>query len=140
MVDIQLGEVELVCVHGSPRSFDDQILSTTDTERLEAFFGGLDFDVLACGHTHVQVLRRIEGKSIVGVGSVGMPFVSAFDGSGPPQLLKHAEYAIVGHDDGQLTVDLRQIPYNFESFRQSVADSKMPYQEWWCEQWIRQKN
>ena len=134
--EVQLGDLKLLCVHGSPRSLDEQLLASTATDELEAISIGFEFDLLVCGHTHVQLLRRLNGRTIVGVGSVGMPFLAPFDGSSAPRVLKRSEYAIVGYEGGNLTIDLRQLSYDFEAYRRSVQNSGMPYQEWWCEQWI----
>lgn len=135
-VEVQMGDLKLLCVHGSPRSFNDMILANTDEKRLDAFFCDQNFDVLVCGHTHVQFFRRLQGKSLVGVGSVGVPFFAPFDGTSPPKILKCCEYAILEYEQGKLTVDLRQLPYDFEMYKKSVIKSKMPYQDWWCNQWI----
>ncbi|MEM7801832.1 MAG: hypothetical protein AAF633_21740 [Chloroflexota bacterium] len=116
-------------------SLKDQILASTETETLEQYIGDHKFDVLACGHTHVQLLRRLKGKTIVGVGSVGMPFVSPYDGSGPPRIFKRSEYAIIDLSKG-FSAELRQIPYDFEAYRERVTRSSMPFRDWWCEQWI----
>lgn len=135
-LEIQLGGLKSLCVHGSPRSFNDQILASTDDKQLETIFGDKEFDVLFCGHTHVQLLRRLQGRSIVGVGSVGIPYLMPFDGTRPPQMLKTCEYAIASFWHGKLSVDFRQLPYDFDLYRKSVIDRNMPYKEWWCNQWI----
>ena len=62
----------LVC-HGSPRSDVDVIWSGTPTERLRSFLTGLDVDLVACGHTHIQFDRTVDDIRIVNAGSVGMP-------------------------------------------------------------------
>ena len=58
-----LGQV-LFC-HGSPRS-DQEIVTTTTTEgRLREIIAGIDQDLVVCGHTHVQFDRRIDGERVV---------------------------------------------------------------------------
>ena len=134
-LDRQIEDLKLLCVHGSPRSFDEQILDSTATKDLDEMFANTAFDLLASGHTHVQLFRRLNGRPIVGVGSVGMPYVAPFDGSGAPRVLKVSEYAIVGYEAGKLAVDLRQVTYDFEAYRESVKTSGMPFPDW-CEQWV----
>jgi predicted phosphodiesterase len=125
--------VDMLCVHGSPNSFDDQILDSTPESVLDTWFGSHTFDVLACGHTHVQLLRRIGTRTIINAGSVGMPFERAFLGQ-PPRLMPWAEYAIVEWQDG-LRVDLRRVAFDFEAFRRTVHESSMPGAERWMQQW-----
>jgi putative phosphoesterase len=130
----QIGNPKLLCVHGSPRSVDEQILASTTSDDLDAMLANADFNLLVSGHTYLQLFRRLNGRTIVGVGSVGTPYLAPFDGTGPPRVLKVAEYAIVGYEAGKLAVDLRQTTYDFEAYRQSVDTSGMPFPNW-CEQW-----
>jgi predicted phosphodiesterase len=65
--------------HGSPRSDIELLTPATPEHRLQAAFDGVDEPVVAHGHTHLQYLRVAAGKTIVGVGSVGLPYTD-----GPP--------------------------------------------------------
>ena len=47
--EIQLNGLKSLCVHGSPRSFDDQILAGTDDKQLETILGVQEFNVFVCG-------------------------------------------------------------------------------------------
>ena len=67
-----LGDV-LFC-HGTPRSETEIFTKRTAEERLLPLFGGLDANVVVCGHTHMQFDRTIGGTRVVNAGSVGMPF------------------------------------------------------------------
>jgi putative phosphoesterase len=67
-----LGRV-LFC-HGSPRSDDEMILRTTPEERLLEFVGGVEGDVVVCGHTHMQFDRRVGRWRVLNAGSVGLPY------------------------------------------------------------------
>ena len=77
-------------------------------------------DVLAGGHTHVQMLRQHDGRLIINAGSVGMPF-AAFVGGGPPTVLPHAEYATLDASDGAISVALHRLPLDRAELRESVA-------------------
>ncbi len=87
--------VELLCVHGSPQSYDTQFIATTTDDELRAWNVGERVVATVCGHTHVQLMRRVDSKTYINVGSVGAPFVAPFDGRNPPRCLKHIEYCIV---------------------------------------------
>jgi predicted phosphodiesterase len=126
----------LLCVHGSPRSYNDPILRDTDPSDLDTWLGDVDFDALVCGHTHVQLLRRHRGRPVVNVGSVGTPFDVPFSGT-PPRILPWAEYAIVSADAHSLSVDLRRVDFDLEAFRRSVLESAMPGGVEWLTQWER---
>ena len=125
----------LLCVHGSPRSFDEQVLAETTNADLETMLTGHEATITVCGHTHVQLLRRVRDRLIVNVGSVGMPFEEAYHGEGEPRVLPWAEYAIVSFENGRLSVDLRRVPFEFAAYAERVRKSGMPEGEAWLGQW-----
>ena len=55
----------MLCFHGSPKSYTDTILSATPSKELDYFFSGTTENILVGGHTHIQMLRRYEGKMII---------------------------------------------------------------------------
>lgn len=138
-LEIPLDEsTTLLCVHGSPRSFDEQVLASTSDEELGVMLASHPAAVTVCGHTHVQLMRRLRDRLVVNVGSVGMPFEEAYHGTGEPRVLPWAEYAIVSYEDGRLGVDLRRVPFEFEAFAERVRRSGMPGGEGWLGQWVRE--
>jgi len=60
--------------HATPRNDVDIFTERTPEGRLLEIFGGLDADVVVCGHTHTQFERTIAGKRVINSGSVGMPY------------------------------------------------------------------
>ena len=104
LADINREQVDqIICFHGSPRSSLDRILATTPTAELDKMLGGHTATVMACGHTHVQMLRQHKGMLIVNVGSVGQPFEQRpFEDE--PRLLPCAQYAIVNRVTGALGI------------------------------------
>ena len=94
-----LGRV-LVC-HATPSSDERIYTRITPEPALLELLGGVDADVLVCGHTHVQYDRTLSnGPRIVNPGSVGMPY----DGRagaywallGPDVELRRTEYDVDG--------------------------------------------
>ncbi|CAN5498916.1 metallophosphoesterase family protein [soil metagenome] len=127
-------QVTLLCCHGSPQSYDDMILATTPALVLDKFITGQGASILACGHTHVQMLRRHRALLIINPGSVGspmeeMPFIDA------PTLLPWAEYAIVDYTCERLSVELRQVPYDLALAKEIALTSGMPEPARWVQQW-----
>jgi diadenosine tetraphosphatase ApaH/serine/threonine PP2A family protein phosphatase len=60
--------------HGSPRSDEEILTCLTDEARLAAALGGVEEQVVVCGHTHVQFDRSPGPARVVNAGSVGMPY------------------------------------------------------------------
>ncbi len=119
---------KLVFFHGSPRDYLENILSTTPANEVDEMLDGHTSLVMAGGHTHIQMLRQHKGNLIVNPGSVGFPF-KEFVGDCPPEIMAHAEYAIVTMEQSQVDVSLRRVPFSQKALKKSIEDSKSPVQE-----------
>jgi predicted phosphodiesterase len=125
--------VEVLAYHGSPRSFDDAIRSSTPDEQLDAWFGERIPHVLVGAHTHEQFVRRYHDAMLLNPGSVGMPFRTPRDGTiYSPSL---AEYALLSVVNGQPSVNLRRVRYDLDDLRALGESNEMPQWEWWFERW-----
>ena len=72
-VDVEgLGAV--LCRHGSPRSDEELVTVQTPEERLREALAGVEADLVATAHTHVQYDRQVLGRRLFNPGSVGMPY------------------------------------------------------------------
>jgi putative phosphoesterase len=92
-----LGRV-LFC-HATPRNDTDVFTVESPVERVRALLAGVDANVVACGHTHMQFDRTVDRIRVINAGSVGMPY-------GTPG----AYWAMLGPD-----VDLRWTDYDREA-------------------------
>lgn len=126
--------ITLLACHGSPRSNEEFLYPDTSTSTLEEVFAGHSEQVLVYGHTHVQMASQYKDMTLLNPGSVGMPF--EFPRRGKDQhAIKRAEYAIVDMTDGMLTVNLRQLPIDFEQLSKAAHNSGMPNPEFWLSTW-----
>jgi predicted phosphodiesterase len=96
--------------HATPRD-DEEIFTERDPEEVVAeMLAGTEETTVVCGHTHMQVDRRVGRWRVVNAGSVGMPYENE---SG-------ARWALLGPD-----VDLRRTDYDREDaarrLREAVA-------------------
>ncbi len=128
-------KISLLCYHGSPLSYIDQILSTTPEENIDTFFNGQQSAVWAGGHTHIQMFRRHGDKVIINAGSIGNAFHYSFRPGIVPRLLPWAEYAILSVDNENVTAHLRRVPYDTDATLQQVRQTGIPSMEWWLEQY-----
>ncbi len=129
----------LLCVHGSPRGFNDELLSATPDALLDAWLGERDFTVLAAGHTHLQMLRRHRGRTLFNPGSVAQPFLHPPDGGQPPVVLPHAEYAVLDCRVDGFSVDFRKVPYDFAAYARDVRASGLPGPDAWLATWAARR-
>lgn len=125
----------LLCFHGSPRSYEENIFATTQSEELDQMLDGYEATVMVGGHTHVQMVRQHKGTYIINAGSVGMPF-EQMPFVNAPTVMPWAEYTILNWNDGILGVELRRIPINLNKLRGVVKESQMPETSDWIQNWI----
>jgi predicted phosphodiesterase len=114
----------LLCFHGSPRSYDDILRATTPLEELEPLLDGHTATLLAGGHTHERLYRRLGARTLLNPGSVGMPL-------DPPW----AEYAIVSVDAASVSVDFRRVGFDLAAVMAEIAQSGMPHAGWLADEW-----
>ena len=127
---------QLLAFHGSPRSFEDAIFATTPDDELERMLDGRSALVHAGGHTHFQLVRRFGESVLVNPGSIGLPFRRALPGI--MEVAPWAEYGLLKHEDGRVSMELRRAPYDVEAFLTAMRESGMPHVEWWAARWTSQ--
>jgi predicted phosphodiesterase len=133
-VEVDLGDgLRAVCFHGSPSSNEEGIYSVTPDETLEGILGEGMTPIVLCGHTHIQMLRRLEHVLVVNPGAIGLPFSEWAPHT--IAIAPWAEYGIVTHDEGRLHVDLRRTTYDVAGMLDVSRSSGMPHAEWWADCW-----
>ncbi len=133
-IELELGGTRVLCVHGSPQGINDQVLDSTPAEHLLRWTEGCEFDVMVCGHTHVQMLRRIDERVFVNVGSLGMPFARPYSG-GTPEVMPWAEYALVSASADGFGVELCRARYDVQQFARTLHDAGFPHANHWLNNW-----
>lgn len=124
-----------VC-HGSPRSYDDVVSSTTADHELEAMLEGVSATIVAGGHTHMAMMRRLAHRLLVNPGSVGLPGVGPGTEGLPVNDDVHwLEYAIVESDSTGSRQEFYRIPISMRQLALIMRRSDMPGREWWLQRW-----
>jgi predicted phosphodiesterase len=73
-IPLQLGDLRVLLVHGSPRRVNEYLYEDRPAASLERILDGAGVDVLVCGHTHLPYHRVLpSGRHVVNAGSVGKP-------------------------------------------------------------------
>jgi predicted phosphodiesterase len=128
------GGRQMVCFHGSPRSPTDVITSTTPEGDLRPMFQGRTASVLAGGHTHVPLLRRVMNTTVINPGSVGLPFACYGSGGARP-VVPRAQYAVTDVGEQRVEILFREVPLNVAEIRDAALASGMPHAKWWGSLW-----
>lgn len=113
-----LGDV-LFC-HATLRNDVEIFTPITPQERLNAIFGGVESQIVVCGHTHVQFERQAGSVRILNAGSVGMPYAD-----------RPGAYWLLLDPQG---VEFRRTEYDTEMAAQHVRDSGYPQAEEFAEE------
>lgn len=126
----------LLCYHGSPRSYNDVIGSSTTLAEVRSMFTGYQAFIMVGGHTHIQMLRRYEQAFLINPGSVGLPGVGPDREDLPRNKNVHwAEYGIITLHNGHVSVDLRRTPLDIPAILQAGYASSMPNLDSWVRTW-----
>jgi putative phosphoesterase len=134
-LDVRLDELDVLCFHGSPRSYDDWIFATTPDEELRPMLAGFEAPILVGGHTHVQMIRRLDERLIFNPGSVGLPFREWWPK--PVKISPWAEYGVLSSDGGRVSLDIRRTTFDVDAFLEISRSSGMPHADWWISCWAR---
>lgn len=118
--------LNLLCFHGSPASFDDVILPDAPKEVFEKFLGAHADQILTGGHTHAQQIRRNGDLFFFNPGSVGFAY-SHYQPDGQFQADPWAEYAILNIENGQTSLEFRRVPFDVQELIRIYRESGRPF-------------
>lgn len=116
-IALQLGDLRVLLVHGSPRKVNEYLYEDRPAESIERILDATEVDVLVCGHTHLPYHRVLpSGRHIVNAGSVGKPKDNNRD----------ACYLSLSAEGDQLTAEFIRVPYDVEAIATAIEASEMP--------------
>jgi putative phosphoesterase len=116
-IPLQLGDLRVVLVHGSPRRVNEYLFEDRPDRSLERLLDMVEADVLVCGHTHIPYHRVLpSGRQVVNAGSVGKPK------DGDPR----ACYVLLEGNGHDLAVTFHRVVYDIEQTAQAIEESEMP--------------
>lgn len=101
--ELNIEDVKVLLVHGSPRRNNEDILPDRPIEEIEEIIKGVDADLIFCGHTHVPCGYQTNSKkTVVNVGSVGRPMTKN----------PNACYVSADFNNGEFTIEHRFVNYD----------------------------
>lgn len=103
--------------HATPDSLFDVVLPTAEDSVIEEkLMQKQSADVYLYGHIHKSYIRHFNGKTIINLGSVGLPF----DG------IAKASYAIVEIGNGTISTSIERVSYDIEQVIRKYEQSGYP--------------
>jgi predicted phosphodiesterase len=118
-IPLQLGDLRVMLVHGSPRRVNEYLFADRPDRSLERLLDTVEADVMVCGHTHLPYHRVLpSGRHVVNAGSVGKPK------DGDPR----ACYVTLEAQGQHLHVEFIRVSYEIERAAQAIEASEMPHE------------
>lgn len=119
-LNLTIEDFQLSAFHATPTSLFDVILPNADDNQIETNLMQVQgSQVFIYAHIHKPYIRYINGKVILNIGSVGLPF----DG------LTKASYGIVEVEDGHIKTSIRRVNYDLEKVAALYHEVKYPNAE-----------
>ncbi|TVR24930.1 MAG: metallophosphoesterase [Anaerolineaceae bacterium] len=116
-IPLELGDLRVLLVHGSPRKINEYLYEDRPDGSFERLLDQYNVDVIVCGHTHLPYHKVLpSGRHIINAGSVGKPK------DGNPR----AGYIVLNVDGANLTVDFVRVPYDVERIARAIEATDMP--------------
>jgi predicted phosphodiesterase len=131
-VELDLDGRRLVCCHATPTSNEEVILPETPRDAVERALGGAD--VVACGHVHLQWLRRVGSALWFCAGSAGLVYEHKEPMDEQP-FEPWAEYAVLSAANGRSSVEFRRVGIDGEAVVAAIRASGMPFAEASARKW-----
>jgi len=118
-IHLQLGDLRVALVHGSPRRINEYLFEDRPEAGIERLLDQAEADVLVCGHTHLPYHRVLgSGRHVVNAGSVGKPK------DNDPR----AGYIVLSASGRDLEVEFIRLAYDVERTAQAIEASAMPHE------------
>ncbi len=116
-IPVQLGDLKVLLVHGSPRRINEYLYEDRPEASLERILDAVEADVLVCGHTHLPYHRVLpSGRHVVNAGSVGKPKDNDV----------RACYVVLSAEGKELSAEFIRVPYDIEAAAQAIEATDMP--------------
>src|SRR6056297_2918490 len=117
---IEALDKRILCVHGSPESNTDIMDSRRSDVDLKELVKDLDEDIIVCGHSHSSFFKHIEDKTIINVGSVGLPF---------DEIPKASFVVLDIRKNKEMGIEFKRIDYDIENNLLIAEENNFPFLE-----------
>jgi putative phosphoesterase len=119
---LSIEDISLSAFHATPTSLFDIVLPNAADNQIETDLMKADAEIYVYAHIHKPYIRYLNGKVIMNIGSVGLPF----DG------LTKSSYGLVEMEDGQLKTSIRRVSYELERVTALYQERNYPNAEMMC--------
>lgn len=116
-LEMNINGVNISAYHATPNNLFEIVLPHAEDEKIEeTMMKPDDSQIYVYAHIHRPYIRYINGKVIMNIGSVGLPF----DG------LTKASYGLVEFEDGNLRTTIERVRFDLEKVIQLYEEVEYP--------------
>lgn len=120
---LTIEDIHLSAFHATPTSLFEIVPPNADDTQIETnLMTAADAEIYVYAHIHKPYIRYLNGKVIMNIGSVGLPF----DG------LTKSAYGLVEIEDGHLKTSIRRVSYELERVTALYQERDYPNAEMMC--------
>ena len=113
-LEVQVEDISIKLVHGSPESITEYIRE--GSPEVSIYMDRMESDILMCGHTHIPYIVENNGKYLLNTGSIGKPKF------GKPE----ASFIVLTINGREISPEILSIPYDVEKMTNDLAKNNFP--------------
>lgn len=118
--NLEIEGVEIFGFHATPNSLFEVIPHDVENKIIEEkIIKAIDAQIYVYAHIHKPFIRYIDGKVIMNIGSVGLPF----DG------MSKASYGLIEIEADNINTTIQRVPYDVEQVISLYQESDYPNKE-----------
>jgi predicted phosphodiesterase len=119
-LQVNVDGIDIVGFHATPDSLFDIVLPNSEDEKIESrLMKPADAHIYVYAHIHKPYIRYINGKVIMNIGSVGLPF----DG------LTKASYGLIEIENGNYRTSIERVSFDLEKVIHAYQKDNYPNAE-----------
>lgn len=117
--------VKIHVFHATPNSLFEVVVPFAEDDVIQEKLMEREADLYLYGHIHTPYIRFLNGKAVVNLGSVGLPF----DG------LNQASYSLVDIENGSIQASIVRVKYDLDKVMDMLQTSDYPNKEFLVNVW-----
>lgn len=116
-IALQMDDLRVLLVHGSPRKINEYLYEDRPDHSFERMLDNAGVDVIVCGHTHLPYHKILpSGRHVINAGSVGKPKDND----------NRACYIMLSVNGNHVNVEFIRVPYDIERTAKAIEATAMP--------------
>lgn len=119
-ISLEVSGTKINAFHATPESLFEVVLPGEEDQTIQTkLMSGSAADIYVYAHIHKPYIRYLNGKTVINIGSVGLPF----DG------INKSSYAVVEIKGDRVSTSIERVPFDVEKVIEQYEQSGYPNQK-----------